>query len=184
MSSEYILKIKDELQKYNIDAEAIIAGIDQTGAHIYKIQYPGVVTSCDTECFAAIGIGEPHVNSQFMVARFGKNWPFEDSLLLAYTAKKRAQSNAGVGDATDLFFIGPVRGEIVIPKHMDAIKKTFGGMERGILRSEKSARKKLFDYVARENAASSVNAAPTPQSQSTPEIPDQSKSTTSSSDQT
>jgi 20S proteasome alpha/beta subunit len=106
MSGDFVIHTSRQLQEYYIEAEAIVAGLDSQGIHLYKILDPGMVVDCGTECFAAIGIGESHAISQFMVARFVKGWSVPDTLTLSMIAKQRAESNAGVGNATDLFMIG------------------------------------------------------------------------------
>lgn len=98
-------KIDNQMVAFGVDASAIISGIDRSGAHIFKVVNPGVVVSCDTECFACIGAGEPLATTQFMVSRFDKNWSFPSSLWLAFYAKARAQSTGGVGRKTDLSVI-------------------------------------------------------------------------------
>ena len=81
------------------------AGIDHTGAHIFKIHDPGIATCFDTPFFAAIGIGEPHAASQFMLAKFEKRWSVEKTLFLTYSAKTLAEAAAGVGKMTDMVVI-------------------------------------------------------------------------------
>ena len=89
--------------------EALITGIDSTGAHIY------VVTNTEVACrdaagFAAIGAGCWHANSQFMFAGHTRFSPLPESLLLTYAAKRRAEVAPGVGVGTDMFTIGPQLG--------------------------------------------------------------------------
>lgn len=106
MNSTFISQVATELYGYRIpDVEAIITGLDTTGAHIYVVSN-GNITCNDTVGFASIGIGSGHANSQFMFAGHTGKKPYPDTLLLAYSAKKRAEVAPGVGEATDMFFIG------------------------------------------------------------------------------
>jgi hypothetical protein len=96
-----------KLQNYYIKAEAIICGIDVTGAHIFKVIDPGNAVCFDTTCFAAIGSRDDIAEAEFMYAKFNKLMSASEVLLLVYSAKLRAQAAAGVGTYTDMFAITP-----------------------------------------------------------------------------
>ncbi len=102
--------LADELVNFSLsDIQAIVAGVDDSGPHIYFASNHG--TSCrDSAGFAAIGVGYWHANSQFMFAGHSRNKPFPDTLLLAYAAKRRAEVAPGVGQGTDMFVCGAPAG--------------------------------------------------------------------------
>jgi hypothetical protein len=160
---EMQIDLKKQLQSYNIGAEAIVAGIDPTGAHLWKITNPGIAFCCDTECFASIGIGEWHSDSQFMVAGFNSRWSFVRTLLLAYTAKLHAEVNAGIGDKTDLFFIGKEGWRIVIPKHLRELRKIVSRRDAADKRAQDRAYSTATDFVLSVVADYQTPAAPTRQ---------------------
>lgn len=89
----------------------IICGIDITGAHIYRVDH-GALTCEDQVGFAAIGMGARHAESQLMSAEFSKRRSLAETLLLIYSAKKRAEVAPGVGSGTDLFTAGPGLGTV------------------------------------------------------------------------
>lgn len=128
MSHDFIRDISDALLNHRLHAEAIIAGIDHTGAHLYKIIDPGVAVSFDTPCFAAIGTGRPHAESYFMVSGFNKNFTVAQTVYAVFSAKMKAEIAAGVGSKTDLMVIRggltnpPVTGG-VIPAKIDELQK-------------------------------------------------------------
>ena len=80
----------------------IVCGIDGTGAHIYSI-FDGVPYCNDTMAFAAIGMGTRHAESQFMLTEHARHRSISETLLLVYSAKKRAEIAPGVGTVTDMF---------------------------------------------------------------------------------
>ncbi len=89
--------------------QTIIAGVDATGPHLYALN--GAAIMCrDAVGFAAIGAGYWHSDSYLMVAGHTRHRVFSDSLLATYAAKKRAEVAPGVGEATDMFMIGPAAG--------------------------------------------------------------------------
>lgn len=105
MSPDLVNELANKLVNHVINSEAIIAGIDQTGPHLYKIIDPGVSYCFDTPCFASAGIGGYHAASQFMMAKFDKTWPLINTIVLAIRAKMKAEAISGVGDDTDLTVI-------------------------------------------------------------------------------
>jgi 20S proteasome alpha/beta subunit len=107
MLQDVAFDLTNKMLNAAIASDAIITGIDSTGAHIFRIHDPGVATCLDTAFFGAIGIGEPHASSQFMLAKFEKRWPVEKTLYLTYSAKTLAEAAAGVGKQTDMCIIRP-----------------------------------------------------------------------------
>ena len=99
------LELANKMLDAQVASEVIIAGIDTTGAHIFKIYDPGIATCFDTPFFACSGIGEPHALSQFMLAKFDKQWSLEKTVFLTYSAKRLAEAAAGVGQQTDMAII-------------------------------------------------------------------------------
>lgn len=98
------------------DAQALIVGVDGTGAHIYLIDQPGTAVCQDGIGFAAIGEGYWHAQSEFMFARYDFTWPYPNALLLAYAAKRRAEAAASVGSSTDLFAVTEEGGVAEAPE--------------------------------------------------------------------
>jgi hypothetical protein len=110
MSPDFVKQIGAELINFNPGTiEAIITGVDNTGPHIWTI-WNEQATCYDRIAFVAIGKGEWHAKSQFMLARYARFWEMPEALLLTYTAKKRAEVAPGVGTDTDMFYIGPRLG--------------------------------------------------------------------------
>jgi len=107
MLQELAFDLTNKMLNEVMHSEAIIAGVDETGGHIYKIHDPGLATCFDTPFFAAIGIGENHAISQFMLAKFEKRWSVEKTIYLTYSAKTLAEATAGVGKQTDMVLIRP-----------------------------------------------------------------------------
>jgi hypothetical protein len=110
MDSALVRQLATEMQNFTTPAvEAIFAGIDSSGTHIYVANNERV-TCRDFAGFAAIGVGAWHANSQLMFAGHTKWKPFPETLFLVYNAKKRAEVAPGVGSATDMFMVGPAPG--------------------------------------------------------------------------
>jgi hypothetical protein len=110
MNSELVARLTSEI--INFDAgtvQAIIAGIDVTGPHLWLVHNESV-RCLDRVGFVAIGAGEWHSKSQFMFAEYSRFTSITTAMRLIYSAKKRAEVAPGVGEATDMFYIGPHLG--------------------------------------------------------------------------
>lgn len=140
MAHYQVRDLDDALAAYYIDSTAIIAGLDPTGGHIYKISNPGVATCWDTPYFACSGSGEHVASTQFMVAGFDKKWPLAKTVWLTFSAKAKAESAGGVGKQTDL----------VIVRH--------GGRISAATEDEKDRLYKLFKQVTEQEAAAALAA--------------------------
>ena len=83
---------------------AIVAGVDDVGAHIWQVEY-GELSRLDRIGFLARGSGRWHAESEFMFAGYTPAWDFPEALSLVYSAKKRAEVAPGVGRQTDVVLI-------------------------------------------------------------------------------
>jgi len=107
MRPEVVADLTYNLQNgVQVEAEAIVAGIDSTGPHIFVVRDPGDVYRMDAVSFAAIGSGGRNAEMQFMLSHYTRQVMHHKALLLTLTAKKRAEVSPGIGKHTDMFFIG------------------------------------------------------------------------------
>jgi len=102
----------ERLRSHHLGVEAIIAGMDSTGAHIYTVggfneygEEKCYETCHDAIGFCAVGIGGRHFESQYMVFQYNRIWALANAVLLMYMAKKKAEVAPGVGAATDMHYI-------------------------------------------------------------------------------
>lgn len=121
-------ELAGHMMGHHVDAEAIIAAQDETGAHIYHVASNGFVTCHDDIGFLSIGIGATHADSQFMSFNYSNHWTYIDTVLLVYSAKKRAENAPGVGPETDMHFVGrdglePLNEEV--KKKIEELYKTY-----------------------------------------------------------
>ncbi len=91
------------------DGPLLVGGKKGTYVKIYVAEGDKLSTRTNVG-FAAIGVGKSHAESQFMVAGYWPGKLLNEAILIAYSAKKRAESAPGVGKATDFISIGPKLG--------------------------------------------------------------------------
>jgi hypothetical protein len=145
--------------------ETIVAGVDLTGPHIYVVTNRGI-TCNDAAGFAAIGVGYWHANSQFMFAEHARSKTMAQTLLLAYAAKRRAEVAPGVGEATDMFMIGPTVGSYFkIGDHvLGKLKEIYIETRKRANTSQQLSNKEVERYVEELGQSASV-----PEQRATPE---------------
>lgn len=153
MDPALIEKIAHDLIHFQLPSvSVIISGVDETGAHIYIVN-DGDPICRDGVGFAAIGGGARHAESQLMLGRHAWNSPASETLLLAYTAKKRAEVAPGVGTFTDLFVCGPHLGSLVFvhpdfEAKMNAIYRQMVAKEERARRGAQEATKLFLESIA------------------------------------
>jgi len=176
LNADVLARLTNDLLNYRFTdpLEAIILGIDMDGPQgaVPGLRYPHLYVAYDSDVkcedatgFAAIGIGRSHAQSQFMFAGYERRWKFPKALLLAHSAKKRAEVSPGVGKATDMFSIGPGDSPFfAIAEHViEELGKNYEEMQENIRRASAQAdqRMKMFD----EEIAKKVERANNPTAQ-------------------
>ena len=166
MSASIVADLTKEIINFDMPAiEAIVSGVDDTGAHIYVVNNTEV-TCRDAIGFAAIGAGYWHANSQFMFAGHNRNRPLPETLLLTYAAKRRAEVAPGVGAGTDMFSVGPGPGTYgpILKEIIDDVDKIYKRTRARAAQSIKKSNQEVNKYVEQlgTQAAAQEQRTPTP----------------------
>ena len=149
LDRELVHRLANDLRNYTAPAvEAIFAGIDLTGAHIF-VAYNSDISCLDLIGFAAVGIGSRHANSEFMFAKHTRQRPLPETLLLVYSAKKRAEVAPGVGTGTDMFMIGPMLGtyDVIRPDVVEGVENIYQNTLKKTQRALLEGEKKVNGYI-------------------------------------
>ncbi len=102
---EIIANVIQAMNQYNLDLSIIVAGVDTSGPHIYRIDDPGRIESFDSIGHCSVGSGELHAISTFIANDYDPNLDLDHVVAMVYDAKKRAEKAQGVGEETDLYII-------------------------------------------------------------------------------
>ncbi len=92
-------------QQFNLNTELIVAGIDNSGAHIAVVTHPGTLLSLDKLGYGAIGSGGIHAIIYLSLNGQTSRKPLYDTLYNVYAAKKIAEASPGVGEVTDIAIV-------------------------------------------------------------------------------
>jgi hypothetical protein len=87
--------------------EFLVAGVDATGAHIFRIHYDGIAGGswlewCDRLGFRAIGSGAMHSSILLSLEEHTRQATIDQAIYNVYAAKKSAEVAPGVGPSTDV----------------------------------------------------------------------------------
>lgn len=160
LNVELACSIFGQIQNFEIDATAIIAGCDERG-RIYIVDQDGIVSSQEEIGFAAIGLGYSHAKSQFMLAEYASWWPCGHTTTLTYAAKKAAEVAPGVGSATDMAVIRREGIEYLDVELMNLLQIAYEGyrnLQRDFVRS---ATAQISDHFRKGGDRGIANANPT-----------------------
>lgn len=104
-----------QMQNYTMaDVEVIVAGVDNTGAHIYEAtNYTARLDThlMDPVGFSAIGSGSSHAKWSLTHAKYDRNSSLNEAIVQVVAAKKRSEYDPNVGSHTDIFLIGPGKSD-------------------------------------------------------------------------
>lgn len=143
-------RLTNALIQYQIPrTECIIAGLDESGPHIWVIE-DGAARCDDMAGFSVIGAGARHASSQMMI---GQHTPWKsptETLVLVHLAKKRAEVAPSVGEATDIFLLGPKLGQndFLSDEYQAQLNRDFRSLQRAEGRAFSKAQEGFGAYIS------------------------------------
>lgn len=105
LSQQIVAQVVDAMAKYNYNLSILVTGVDDKGAHIYRIDNPGRAEPFDAVGYCAVGSGELHALSTFIANDYDPYLDLNHVAAMTYEAKKRSEKAQGVGEQSDLFII-------------------------------------------------------------------------------
>jgi hypothetical protein len=131
-------QIDHGLATFNLQVEAIIAGVDDSGPAIYGIHNPGIADCYNSIGFHAVGTGAMHALIS-LIETYSPNFSPGETLYSVYRAKRIAEVAPGVGQDTDLGIIEFNQKLKYFGQDSDVVKKF-----AKLYEDEKSKRKTLI----------------------------------------
>ena len=106
LNQQLMALLIQRMQQYNYNLWVLLAGVDDNGGHIFRIENPAVKYCYDSIGYHAIGSGEIHAAMTFIANDFKtKDTPLNRGLTLSYEAKRRSEKAQGVGAQTDMTIV-------------------------------------------------------------------------------
>ncbi len=94
-----------QMSQHNIGVELLVAGIDRLGAHLFRVNHPGVSQNIEQLGYTAIGVGKFHAATRLQVAAQTQFTDLNATLLNVYSAKRASEVAPGVGVKTEMAII-------------------------------------------------------------------------------
>jgi 20S proteasome alpha/beta subunit len=155
IKTEIAAQVREHVARNDAIA-TIIAGVDDSGPHLFVVEKPGQVSNYDRIGFASVGIGQRHAESQFMFAGYTPWWYFPKALYLTYVAKKRAEVAPGVGKYTDLAVITSQPRNVVTldPHFIPILDRVYGAEVNAVgamrVTSDQELERSLTEFLKEE----------------------------------
>lgn len=119
LEAELVKNVNNLIGNYNLGVEIIVAGVDTSEPHIFKIFNPGMKQAQDPIGYCCIGSGTQHATFSLIESEYNPSFNEANSLHSILQAKRRAQYDPGVGELTDIVLIN----EKYVKIEEDKIKK-------------------------------------------------------------
>jgi 20S proteasome alpha/beta subunit len=104
-SSQLLQQVLGLVSQHNLQTDLLVAGMDDSGAHIFAITHPGQLLPLATTGFGAIGSGGVHAGVRMSLGQHTKAASLIDTIYNVYEAKRSSEVAPGVGKLTDLAVI-------------------------------------------------------------------------------
>ena len=106
MLPQAVINIDNLIATFNYNLEVLIAGADDSGAHLYAITNPGgSYDDFQPIGYAAIGSGALHAVQSLIGMRQAPLRSLHETVFNVYASKRRAEAAPGVGRETDVVII-------------------------------------------------------------------------------
>lgn len=104
-ASQVLGQVLGMVAQHNLQLEVLIAGLDDTGAHLVVVNHPGQVVPMNSTGFVAVGSGGIHAGVRMSLGQHTPSATLTDTLYNVYEAKRAAEVAPGVGPLTDMAVI-------------------------------------------------------------------------------
>jgi 20S proteasome alpha/beta subunit len=134
---------RERARNHVIECSLIVAGVDDSGAHIFRVDSPGQARCRDADGFTVIGNGDIVAAHHLADVGWTGGRPLPEALTTIYTAKRRAEVALGVGSKFDLAIIDGRKGSYYLQPLLDHLEKSHRMQRESEQRAHLQAVKKL-----------------------------------------
>ena len=94
--------LDNQVQMHTLGTMLLVAGVDDSGAHIYCVDDPGKMACFDRLGYHAIGSGHRHAVLKLVALKQHHSTPVKETIFNVFCAKRIAELAPGVGQATSM----------------------------------------------------------------------------------
>lgn len=110
MQPQVVGALFQEMTTYKLGVLLLVAGVDASGPHIFRVDNPGTSAPFNAIGYNAIGSGEDHALTTFIAHNYESDISLEEGLFIVFKAKKSAEKASGVGEMTSIRIISDDAG--------------------------------------------------------------------------
>jgi 20S proteasome alpha/beta subunit len=160
--SQMLQQVLGLIMQHNLNADLLVAGVDDSGAQVFAITHPGQLFPLGTTGFGAVGSGAIHAAVRMSLAQHTKAASLVETIYNVYEAKRAAEVAPGVGQKfTDLALIHEGRIVFAESSLLKALEKAHKE-KPGLSKEEQTALKEATDECIRPPAAPKAGVAGSP----------------------
>jgi 20S proteasome alpha/beta subunit len=101
-ASQVIAQMLGLIMQNNMNLDILVAGIDDSGAHLFVVTHPGILLQMQTTGFATIGSGGTHAGVRISLGCQTPDVSLDETIFNVYEAKLSSEVAPGVGKSTDM----------------------------------------------------------------------------------
>ncbi len=139
--------IDGQVAGFNYGVELLIAGVDDTGSHLFSINNPGgIVNDFQQIGYHAIGSGTIHALQSMIGFGHMSGRALHETVFNVYASKKRAEAAPGVGTDTDMAIISHNGVQWLTKSDLNELERLFNEYQRPLSKEMKDevSKMKLF----------------------------------------
>jgi len=118
-------RLDNLIEKTDLELEILVCGIDSDGCHLHYITDPGTSLCFDSLGYCAIGSGEIHAVSNFIIRGTSPLTPLNETVYAVYEGKRIAENSPGVGKATDMMVLDETGLKILSELDLNILKEIY-----------------------------------------------------------
>lgn len=117
--------LDSQVQTYALGTVLLMAGVDDSGAHIHCIDDPGKMACFDRVGYHAIGSGHRHALLKLVALNQHRSTSINETVFNVFCAKKIAELAPGVGQATSVKIVFRTETRVVEQKILDGLEPAY-----------------------------------------------------------
>ena len=117
--------IDSQIQQHQLGTALLIAGVDDSGAHLYCVDDPGKIACFDRVGYHAIGSGQGHAVLKLVALTQHKSTSINNTVFNVFCAKRVAELAPGVGQATSMKIVMRDGTEPVSKETIDELEPAY-----------------------------------------------------------
>jgi 20S proteasome alpha/beta subunit len=124
--------LDQQVASFDFGVDALIAGVDDSGSHLYAVRNPGLMSDYAPIGYSSIGSGALHAMQSMIGFRHTSSRSLYECVFSVYASKRRAEVAPGVGQYTDMAVITDAGASFLASDVLDQLAQLYDQHERPV----------------------------------------------------